>query len=265
MDNRNRNILIGLIGAVLALSVAAVAAFLMIDGNGTEIRDSERERLTTYMLADELRQSSDDLTRMARLYTVTGDARYRDYFERILDIRNGAAPRPERYGGIYWDLVVDTGQPPRNAGASVSLMDLATNAGYTDDETALFAEAERNSLALAELEHAALDVAPSFEEEIALSIIAAVGDEDVESLLSGDLSGAMHALHGAEYNRRKAEVMEPIDRLLVSLDDRHNQAAVDGESTLGALTLILLAALGLTALLSGVAIVWTAMAFRRGG
>ena len=265
MDNRNRNILIGLIGAVLALSVAAVAAFLMIDGNGTESRDSERERLTTYMLADELRQSSDDLTRMARLYTVTGDARYRDYFERILDIRNGAAPRPERYGGIYWDLVVDTGQPPRNAGASVSLMDLATNAGYTDDETALFAEAERNSLALAELEHAALDVAPSFEEEIALSIIAAVGDEDVESLLSGDLSGAMHALHGAEYNRRKAAVMEPIDRLLVSLDDRHNQAAVDGESTRGALTLILLATLGLTALLSGVAIVWTAMAFRRGG
>ena len=265
MDNRNRNILFGLFAAVLALSVAAAVVFLMITENEAGIHNSEKMRLETYMLADELRQSSDDLTRMARLYTVTGDARYKDYFETILDIRSGAAPRPERYGGIYWDLVVDTGQKPRGDGKRASLMDLATTSGYTGAETALFVEAERNSLALAELEHAALDVEPSVDEAVALAVMAAIEDEDVENLLSGGLSEATFALHGAEYNRRKAEVMRPIDRLLASLDVRHDQAVNDGESTRYTLTPILLAALGLAALLSVGAIVWMAVSFRRGG
>ena len=241
MDNRNRNILFGLFAAVLALSVAAAVVFLMITENEAGIHDSERERLATYMLADELRQSSDDLTRMARLYAATGDARYKDYFETILDIRSGAAPRPERYGGIYWDLVVDTGQKPRGDGKRASLMDLATTSGYTGAETALFVEAEDNSDALAEL------------EEEAMAAVAA-----------GDLARANDLLNNAEYNRRKADVMEPIDRLLVSLDARHDQAVNDGESTRYTLTPILLAALGLAALLSVGAIVWMAVSFRRG-
>ena len=241
MDNRNRNILFGLFAAVFALSVAAAVVFLMITENEAGIHDSERERLATYMLADELRQSSDDLTRMARLYAATGDARYKDYFETILDIRNGVAPRPERYGGIYWDLVVDTGQKPRGDDKRASLMDLATTSGYTGAETALFVEAEDNSDALAEL------------EEEAMAAVAA-----------GDLARANDLLNNAEYNRRKADVMEPIDRLLMSLDVRHDQAVNDGESTRYTLTPILMAALGLTALLSVGAIVWMAVSFRRG-
>ena len=242
MDNRNRNILFGLFAAVFALSVASAVVFLMITENEAGIHDSEKMRLETYMLADELRQSSDDLTRMARLYAATGDARYKDYFETILDIRSGAAPRPERYGGIYWDLVVDTGQKPRGDDKRASLMDLATTSGYTGAETALFLEAEDNSDALAEL------------EEEAMAAVAA-----------GDLARATDLLNNAEYNRRKAEVMRPIDRLLVSLDVRHDQAVNDGESTRYTLTPILLAALGLAALLSVGAIVWMAVSFRRGG
>ena len=241
MDNRNRNILFGLFAAVFALSVAAAVVFLMITENEAGIHDSERERLATYMLADELRQSSDDLTRMARQYAATGDARYKDYFETILDIRNGAAPRPERYGGVYWDLVADTGQSPRGEGASVPLLDMATESGYTGAESALFLEAEDNSDALAEL------------EEEAMAAVAA-----------GDLARATDLLNNAEYNRRKAEVMRPIDRLLVSLDHRYSQAADDGESTRYTLIPILLAALGLAALASVGGIAWTAMASRRG-
>ena len=241
MDNRNRNILFGLFAAVFALAVAAAVAFMMITENEAGIHDSASERLATYMLADELRQSSDDLTRMARQYAATGDARYKDYFETILDIRNGAAPRPERYGGVYWDLVADTGQSPRGEGASVALLDMATESGFTGAEAALFLEAEDNSDALAEL------------EEDAMAAVAA-----------GDLARATDLLNNAEYNRRKAEVMRPIDRLLVSLDHRYSQAADDGESTRYTLIPILLAALGLAALVSVGGIAWTAMASRRG-
>ncbi len=66
------------------------------------LAEAEGRRHDSYKLADELRQSSDDLTRMARTYVVTANPRYEEYFQRILDIRNGRAPRPVRYSGIYW-------------------------------------------------------------------------------------------------------------------------------------------------------------------
>ena len=267
MDNRNRNIILALFAAVVALSVAAAVVFLMTTENEAQIHNAETARFASHALADELRQSSDDLTRMARLYTVTGDERYKGYFQTILDIRNGDAPRPERYGGIYWDLAVADGAlpPGRSAGARTeSLRNLAEAAGYTSDDLALFDEAERNSLDLAELEDAALDVEPSVEEMVVLSIMSTLADEDVETMLNS-LDGAAYALHGAEYNRRKADVMRPIDELLVTLDERHTQDVSDGESTRYTLIPILLGALGLAALAGIGGVAWTLMAFRRGG
>ncbi|PXA03576.1 hypothetical protein DDZ13_11385 [Coraliomargarita sinensis] len=52
------------------------------------------------------RQTSDDLTKFARMYVETGDDRFRCYFNKILEIRNGELPRPEHYDRAYWDLVL---------------------------------------------------------------------------------------------------------------------------------------------------------------
>lgn len=57
----------------------------VIDGN---------ERYQLYVLANKLRQSSDDLTELARLYVITGEKKYRDYYNETLSIRNGSAPFP---------------------------------------------------------------------------------------------------------------------------------------------------------------------------
>src|SRR5215470_19696327 len=105
------------------LLVISVAVFILISGSlyvvsqavktEADIAQAEVQRYRSYQLADELRQSSDDLTRMARLYAVTGEARYRDYFGRILAIRDGQVPRPLDYGNIYWDSVMASGKPPR--------------------------------------------------------------------------------------------------------------------------------------------------------
>ena len=78
-----------------------------------DIAQAKVRRNQSQLLADELRQSSDDLTQMARLYAVTGEARFRRYFDEILAIRNGKAPRPERYDLVYWDLVRADGERPR--------------------------------------------------------------------------------------------------------------------------------------------------------
>jgi hypothetical protein len=58
--------------ALAAFAVLAVLLFL----NQRELQQSQRVRLQSYQLADELRQSADDLTRCARTHVATGDLRY---------------------------------------------------------------------------------------------------------------------------------------------------------------------------------------------
>ena len=99
-----RLLLIFLFGTLLLASTLMVQAFVLRSLQ-KDVEAAEERRHKSYQLADELRQSSDDLTRLARTYAVAGDPRYRDYYWRILDIRNGKSVRPPGYEGVYWDLV----------------------------------------------------------------------------------------------------------------------------------------------------------------
>ena len=86
-------ILISVSLAILVLSVLTVMILQLRTLTALEVAESRRH--DSFRLADQLRQSSDDLTRMARTYVVTGDSRYEEYFNRILAIRDGDAPRPD--------------------------------------------------------------------------------------------------------------------------------------------------------------------------
>jgi hypothetical protein len=62
------------VGSVVLLAVAAVAVSLLRSANQGKYAACIERRNTSYRLADELRQSSDDLTRFSRLYVATGQA-----------------------------------------------------------------------------------------------------------------------------------------------------------------------------------------------
>lgn len=112
----------------------------------------------TIRLADRLRQSSDDLTRMVRTYAVTGDGIFEDYFYTILSIRNGEAPRPDRYDHIFWDFKVAEGTTYKSEkGEKVSLRTLMLNAGFTEEEFELMAEAQHRSDELVKMEEIAMN------------------------------------------------------------------------------------------------------------
>jgi len=70
--------------------------------------ESGTDRYQSRLIANELRQSSDDLTRMVRTFAATGDKRFEDQFHSVLAIRNGEQPRPEDYDHIYWDFLAPT-------------------------------------------------------------------------------------------------------------------------------------------------------------
>ena len=87
-------VLIGLLCLITYLTNAAYQ----------EVRRADESRYQSYLLADELRQSSDDLTRLARTFVVTGDARYEQQYLDILAIRNGN--KLATYAGLVLAIVV---------------------------------------------------------------------------------------------------------------------------------------------------------------
>ena len=185
------------IGLVLLL-VSLLAERSMQQATAAEARRSESLRL-----AYELRQTSDDLTRMARSYVATGDPRYLAWFREILAIRAGTAPRPVDYDGIYWDSVSDTGQRPTPSGAPVAFTTLATRAGFSAQELALLTTAQARSDTL------------SRTEEQAFALVETGGAAERER------ADAM--LYDGAYLHAKAEIMKPIGQVLTLVDARTAQ------------------------------------------
>ena len=217
MSLRATFVLIGVSLATLVLGVLGVMTLGLRSLAAQEAAESRRYE--SYKLADELRQSSDDLTRMARTYVVTGNARYEEYFKRILAIRNGEAPRPENYDGIYWDLVTATGDKPTPDGEPVALEDLMRRANFTELEFAKLREAQGESDALVALEARAM-----------AAVKGRYPDENGQYTRAGptDLALARGLLHGEAYHAAKSRIMAPIDEFLQMVESRTQREIASG-------------------------------------
>lgn len=113
-----------LVVANIAAGVLLAGCFWFYTTSQSDVTQAHDTQYISYLLADELRQSSDDLTRLARTYVITADAKYeRQYFD-ILDIRNGKKPRPAEYHRIYWDFIAADLPKPRPDTTTISLEEL---------------------------------------------------------------------------------------------------------------------------------------------
>ncbi len=190
------------------LFVILAGAFAAYSRSELQIARAYDRRYQSFLLADELRQSSDDLTRMARTYVVTGDPSFKDHYRTILDIRDGRRPRPVGYQGIDWDLA-ENWPPSRPAdGPAVALLELLRQAGFTAAEFGTLAQAKANSDALTAIEFKAMRLVET----------AGPGGERNRAL-------ARRMLHDVQYHQAKSAIMRPIaefNRLM----DRRTAAAV---------------------------------------
>jgi diguanylate cyclase (GGDEF)-like protein/PAS domain S-box-containing protein len=189
-------------------------------------RANER-RQKSFLLADELRQSSDDLTRMVRSYVITGDPLYKQHFQEILDIRDGVKPRPIAYQDIYWDLVLANDQRPREFEAPVALLDLMRQAGFTDTEFAKLAQAKANSDALTHTEFAAMKLV-----------------ESGGPVSEADRFKASLMLNDANYHLAKFAIMQPIHEFYQMMDQR-TLDAVHGAEQVASIVRVVVILLGL--------------------
>ena len=175
------------------------------------INAAELNRSESLQLIDVLRQTSDDLTRMARSYAATSDSRFETYFDQILDIRSGQASRPLEYNRVYWDLVTASGRKPRAEGEARALSDLFIQQVLSSEELSLLrqSESESNRLALIELE-AMNAVKGIFRDE--------AGDFTVNG--QPDPALAMSLLFSDDYHRTKAAIMRQIDNAYLAIEQR---------------------------------------------
>ncbi|MBM0512267.1 methyl-accepting chemotaxis protein [Aeromonas hydrophila] len=202
--------------------------FFAYSWSGTQLEQSYQQRYQSYLLADELRQSSDDLTRLGRTYVITKDPAYEQQYMRILAIRNGEQNRPQGYNRIYWDFVAANGQNPRpDSQVRRGLIDLMKETGFTEEELAKLNEAKNNSDALVNTEVAAFKLVQQTD-----------GD------LAANQQKAIAMMHDKAYHQNKGSIMSPIDDFYVLMEHR-TQQAVDDATSQSAMLRYLFIALGL--------------------
>ena len=210
-----KNIFTAIFLLSLALSVISLWALFRVAGKQAEANRVTETRYQSYLLADELRQSSDDLTRLARTYVVTGDARYEQQYLDILDIRNGKKPRPAHYERIYWDFVAAGVPVPASTGPAVPLAELMRKAGFSEQEFAKLREAQANSDGLVKTEVIAMNAVKGRFDD---------GSGNFTKTGPPDLEMARAIMHDAAYHSNKAKIMQPVNEFLTLLDQRTSAA-----------------------------------------
>lgn len=183
------------------VSLLLIAAFFVYVWSEKEIDRANDLRHRSFMLTSELRQSSDDLTRMARTFTVTADPRFKNAYHTIVGIRDGKLPRPQGYASIYWDTVLVDGEAPSaTVERPVALLDLMREAEFTPQELNYLAQAKQQSDAL-------------IQTELQAMALTETGDPQSQTR-------ARTMLHDDAYHAAKAAIMRPIAQVYASMDAR---------------------------------------------
>jgi diguanylate cyclase (GGDEF)-like protein/PAS domain S-box-containing protein len=199
----------------VSLCAAIAIAFAVFYSAERQIDFARELRLRAFLLADELRHSSDDLTRMARSYVITGNPSYKQHHQEILDILNGKKPRPVEYQDIYWDLVqADDRRPRPSNGQPIPLLELIRDAGLNEAELARLTQAKAGSDELARTESAAMKLV-----------------DTVGSISAGNRLKVSRMLHDAAYHQAKAAVMKPISTFHRMMDQRTLESIHAAETT----------------------------------
>ncbi|MGD9969116.1 MAG: ATP-binding protein [Sulfuricurvum sp.] len=196
----------------LMIEIALMAFLTVMFNRNIHLQNNligfERDRTAMLRTAHELQNSSNDLTRFARTYVVTGNDRYLEKYNRVLGIRNGLLPRPEGYNGVYWDYIEPQKHHPD--GQAIALDTIIDRLPYTDEERSQIVLSHNNSDELVHLEREAFDaMRGKFHNEAGETFYT-----------SPDQKLAISLLFTQPYHLAKEKIMEPIDRFYRMLEER---------------------------------------------
>jgi methyl-accepting chemotaxis protein len=223
------------------LAILTLGGLLQANKAHLQADRANEARYQSYLLADELRQSSDDLTRLARTYVVTGDPSYEKQYFDILDIRNGKKPRPQHYERIYWDFVAGGISKPSPDGETIALQELMKKAGFSEHEFAKLKEAQAASDDLVKAETIAMNAVKGLFDDGAGNF-SKQGEPNPEM--------ARGLVHDANYHKAKAKIMKPVNEFFESLDQRTGLAVAQAQDASRRASMIAIAMLAFSLIAS---------------
>lgn len=204
------------IGAIAILMLLAMGLIIVsVLRIQDSIIDSQERRFRSQLLAEELSQSSEELTRMARSYVATGDPIYERYYLEILAIRNGESPRPQNYSPAYWHLLAAKELPSMTQGETVSLHELMQREGLSERELNLLRQAQANSDELVKIERRAFAAIKGRYDD---------GQGAFTVIREPDRDFAMDLLYDDRYVAAKASIMIPIQHFRNAIGERTKMA-----------------------------------------
>ena len=209
------------VGIILA-GVLTLCAFLNLVSAIGALTSMSEQRNVLLMLGDELRQSSKNLTAYVRMYAVTGDQRYEDAYQAVLDERSGKIPR-DATRKLF-------------PGQKRVLLDLIRQYGISDVEMGHVREAERLSSGLVPLEVEAMHLVKGLHKD-------AQGTFTVKG--EPDRGKAAQLVFGPEYERQVAPIMREMDQFANQLDTRTCAAVAKEQERVSVARTITLVCLGI--------------------
>ncbi len=197
---------------MIVLSIAAalvilgsIAAQLMSGGANDEGNMTHRTRYLSYILADEFRQTSMDLTRLCRTYVSTGEQRYWDAYFDIVNWRAGKIARPD-----YVNAELYRGQVKPQA-------DIMKELGFSKKEFALLKEASANSNALIATETQAMETIK--QGKIVDGPLQPNPDETPKQF-------ALRIVFDNSYHGEVVKIMTPVNQFFEAIDSRTEQEVI---------------------------------------
>jgi diguanylate cyclase (GGDEF)-like protein/PAS domain S-box-containing protein len=211
----------------LSLFTALVITFALYIYSAKQVDRAHDMRHKSFLVADELRQASDDLTRMARSFIATGNPIYKQSYQAIIAIAEGKLPRPKDYTNSYWELAL-VGKQPQATEAPMSMLELFLANGFTLQELDVLKASKISADALTNTELAAM------------ALVEQAGPE-----LETNRRQALSMVFGDDYNHAKVSIMQPINQFY-QLQDKRTLQAVRHAERKAAIILVVLIGFGLS-------------------
>jgi methyl-accepting chemotaxis protein len=208
LKNRFRAIFSLLVAMILVL----VGIVTVLINNQDHANKANDYRYESYNLGLSSKLNSDLLTKLARQYVITLDAKYLNEYLRVVDMLEGKSPWPN--------------------GESISYSDRLQTLGFTEQEFSKLDESNSLSLGLVEIEEKAFAAIESFVGRSASQLTP----EELQQWQQ-----AIALIYSDEYERFVTSIKSPVDDFFAMLDERTGTSVSNLESSsdrLGIITLL---------------------------
>ena len=194
-----RTKLITILLLLTAMIIIAIIAELIGSSKNEQQISASKTRYLSFVLADEFRHSSMNLTRLARSYAATGEQTYSEQYWNIVKWRSGQSARPANVNAALYP-----GQVKKQS-------DIMRELNFSQTEFDLLAQASQLSNDLIKTEEQAMNSMK--QGRIVMGPFSALTNETTQQF-------ALRILFDRNYENDIAKIMQPLDAFFTSIDRR---------------------------------------------